>query len=330
MRDHGGDLDRARATYGGEGWIDLSTGINRLPFPLPDLPPRAWTVLPTAEDLAGLEAAAARAYGVPPSDALGQVVALAGAQAAIQLVPRLASPGRAAVLAPSYNEHAASLAAQGWKVEDAPDLEAMAGADLAVVVNPNNPDGRRWRPEMLTDLAGRVGRLVVDESFADADPALSLAPWLREMGERVMILRSFGKFYGLAGLRLGFALAGRETAARLRALAGPWAVGGPAIAIGTAALADREWQRATTARLQAEAARLSALLRDRAGWPTVGATALFVTVETGDAAAAQARLARARIWTRRFPYSAGWLRLGLPGAAEEWDRLDAALAGGRK
>ncbi len=321
MRDHGGDLDRARADYGGEDWIDLSTGINRVPYPVPDLPPQAWAALPMAADIAALEAAAARAFG-----ATGTVVALAGAQAAIQSVPRLDPPGRAAVLAPTYNELAAALAAQGWRVTPAPTPEAMAGADLAVVVNPNNPDGRRWAPEVLARLAGRVGRLVVDESFADAEAGLSLAPSGDALGERLIVLRSFGKFYGLAGLRLGFALSGPQTAARLRALAGPWAVGGPAVAIGKAAYGDAAWRRATGARLMARAARLRALLA-AAGWPTVGATSLFVTVDAGDARAAQARLARARLWTRAFPYSAGWLRLGLPGRAEEWDRLAAALPG---
>lgn len=324
MRDHGGDLDRAMAMHGGADWLDLSTGINRRPWPVGALPDRAWTALPTATDLAALEGAATRAYG-----ATGAVVALAGAQAAIQMVPRLAPPGRAAVLTPSYNEHAAALSAQGWDVTPAPDLAAMDGADLAVVVNPNNPDGRAWPPARLAALAERVGCLVVDESFADPVPNLSLAPRLADLadlGERVVILRSFGKFYGLAGVRLGFALCGPQTAARLRALAGPWAVSGPALALGTAALRDRDWQTATAARLAADSARLSALLT-RAGWPVVGACALFVTAETGDAAAARDRLARARIWTRAFPYSPGWLRLGLPGTAAEWARLEAALPG---
>ena len=322
MRDHGGDLDRAKAIYGGEDWIDLSTGINRLAYAVPDLPLRAWAALPTAEDIANLEAVAARAYGCA-----GPVVALAGAQAAIQLVPRLSAAGRAAVLAPSYNEHAAALTAQGWEVDAAADLNEMVGADLAVVVNPNNPDGRRWSPEALAGLAGKVGRLVVDESFADAEDGLSLAPHLAELGENVVILRSFGKFFGLAGVRLGFVLAGPETSARVRALAGPWAVGGPAIAIGTAALADVDWRHATRKQLHTHAARLSALLEANAGWRTIGATALFVTVETGNALHAQAHLARAGIWTRAFPYSAGWLRLGLPGAQIEWARLEAALKG---
>src|SRR5690606_34568686 len=322
MRDHGGDLDRARSVYGGSDWIDLSTGINPLAYPMPDLPRHALTALPTAEDVATLEATAAKAYGTT-----ADVVALSGAQAAIQLVPRLKLPGSAAVLAPSYNEHAAALAAQGWRVSDVSEPEAMAGADLAVVVNPNNPDGRRWTPEALAALADRVGLLVVDESFADPHPELSLAPRLSGLGERVLLLRSFGKFYGLAGLRLGFALGGPKTATSLRSLAGPWAVSGPAIAAGRAALADSAWQAETIARLARDASRLDALA-EGAGWRLVGGTSLFRTYETGDAVAAQARLARAAIWSRVFPYSAGWLRLGLPGDNAAWARLETALSGG--
>lgn len=316
MRDHGGDLDRAQAEFGAGAWIDLSTGINRTPYPLPDFAARVWTSLPTRADIETLETTAANAYGSP------RALALAGAQAAIQLVPRLDTPGRAAVLSPSYNEHAAALGAQGWRVSAAPDLEAMQGADLAVVVNPNNPDGRVWHPDTLADLAGRVGRLVIDESFIDATPEMSFAPLLT--GERVVILRSFGKFYGLAGLRLGFALTGPETQSRLRALAGPWAVNGPAIAAGQAAFDDFAWREAMAERLAQDAARIDALAA-RAGWALVGGCALFRTYATPDAKAAQDHLARTHIWTRRFPYSAHWLRLGLPGPQSEWQRLEAAL-----
>jgi cobalamin biosynthetic protein CobC len=322
MRDHGGDLDRARAVHGGSDWIDLSTGINPVAYPMPELPRHALCALPTAEDVAALEATAARAYGT-----MANVVALSGAQAAIQLVPRLWPPGHAAVLTPSYNEHHAALAAQGWRVSDVREPEAMTGADLAVVVNPNNPDGRRWTPEALAALADRVGLLVVDESFADPHPELSLTPRLPALGERVLILRSFGKFYGLAGLRLGFALGGPETTTSLRSLAGPWAVSGPAIMAGKAALADSAWQAETIARLARDASRLDALA-EGAGWRLLGGTSLFRTYETGDAIAAQGRLARAAIWSRVFPYSAGWLRLGLPGHEAAWARLEAALTGG--
>ncbi|ETX28027.1 threonine-phosphate decarboxylase CobD [Roseivivax isoporae] len=321
MRDHGGDLDRAMARHGGDegAWTDLSTGINPVPYPLPDLPGRAWTALPTAADLQALRDVARAAYATRAA-----VVPLAGAQAAIQLVPRLDAPRTARVLGPTYNEHAAALAAAGWSVETVGDTDALAGADLAVVVNPNNPDGRRTPPDALRALAARVGQLVVDESFADAEPALSLAPLLDGTDTRVVVLRSFGKFYGLAGLRLGFALAGQETAARLATLAGPWAVSGPAIAAGVRALADSEWQAGTIARLTRDAARLDALA-GRAGWRLVGGTHLFRTYDTGDARAAQERLARRRVWSRAFPYSGGWLRLGLPGTEAGWRALAAAL-----
>jgi cobalamin biosynthetic protein CobC len=239
-------------------------------------------------------------------------------------VPHLGRGGAARVLGPTYEEHAGALADGGWQVTQVREVAALAGADLAVVVNPNNPDGRRHAPDDLLALAGRVGLLVVDESFADAAPALSLAPHLAPDAEGVLVLRSFGKFYGLAGLRLGFALAGEGLAGAVRAMAGPWRVSGPAVAVGRAALADTVWQAEARVRLARDAARLDALAAG-AGWGLVGGTPLFRTYETGDAAAAQQRLARARIWTRAFPYAAGWLRLGMPGMEEGWTRLARAL-----
>ncbi len=317
IRDHGGDLARARARWGGgEGWIDLSTGINRQPWPVPHLPPEIWTALPERGLQARTEAAAASAYG-----AGGGVLALAGAQAAIQLYPGLLKPGVAAVLSPTYNEHAAALAAQGWQVRPSDTLGGLAGVDLAVVVNPNNPDGRSFAPDLLEGLAAQVGLLVVDESFADPTPELSLAGTGRG---NILVLRSFGKFFGLAGVRLGFALGPQHTLATMAERAGPWAVSGPALTIGAAALADTAWISATRARLTAESQRLDAMAAP-AGWQLLGGTALFRTYRTPDAAAAQETLARARIWTRRFPYSDTWLRLGLPGTEGEWARLQATL-----
>lgn len=319
MRDHGGDLDAAISRYGGrrEGWLDLSTGINRVPYPLPPLDLWAWTTLPEEADVRALCTAAADAYGTP-----ARVVALAGAQAAIQLVPRLMAPGCARIVSPTYNEHAHALAAQGWRVEPVAGLAALAGADLAVVVNPNNPDGRRHDPDDLRRLARQVGCLVVDESFADPEPRLSLAPWADE--PRTIVLRSFGKFYGLAGLRLGFALAGAEIAARIGALAGPWAVSGPAVAIGTAALRDGAWRAATARRLEGDAARLDALAHS-SGWRPAGGTSLFRLYETDDAEGEKERLARRAIWSRTFPWSKTWIRLGIPGGEPEWDRFGQAL-----
>src|ERR1700760_1702348 len=191
IRDHGGNLDVAQARFGGrlEEWIDLSTGINRRPYPVPVLGARHWSALPSRSEIEALHTAARHAYGCRAS-----VLAVAGAQAAIQLLPRLAVPGRARILAPTYNEFAPVLASAGWHVEEVGEIEALAGADLAVVVNPNNPDGRQHEPVKLSALLSRVKRLVIDESFADAVPQGSLAAEAGRSG--LLVLRSFGKFYG--------------------------------------------------------------------------------------------------------------------------------------
>ena len=320
MLDHGGNLDLACKLFGGrpEDWIDLSTGINRQPYPIGQLQPRSWTALPSRADIETLHEAARSAYGTGAS-----VLAVAGAQAAIQSLPRLAPAGRARILAPTYNEYAPILKAAGWQVEEVDELDALAGSDLAVVVNPNNPDGRQHDPVSLLALSSRVGRLVIDESFADPMPALSLANDAGRPG--LLVLRSFGKFHGLAGLRLGFVLGGEADVAALSAMAGPWPISGAAIEIGRCALLDRGWAEATRNRLERDARRLDGLARE-ASWRLVGGTPLFRLYETGDAVAVQDRLAREKIWSRIFGSKPGWLRLGLPGDETEWARLAAALS----
>lgn len=288
-----------------------------MPYPLPPLPLDVWTALPTAMATALLLTAAGAAYR-----SQAPILAVAGAQTAIQLIPRLSAPARARILTPTYNEHGAALRGSGWQVEEVTTLAALEGADLAVVVNPNNPDGKSHAPEDLLRLSTRVGRLVVDESFADARPDLSLAP--KAAQGRLLVLRSFGKFYGLAGVRLGFILGSKADIATLAEMAGPWPVSGPAIAIGTSALSDRAWAEATMARLHTDAARLD-LLAQSARWKCVGGTDLFRLYDTPNALAAREKLARHQIWTRMFPYSDRWLRLGLPGQPAEWDRLATAL-----
>jgi cobalamin biosynthetic protein CobC len=320
-RDHGGNLDAAIAAHGGTlaDWIDLSTGINPVPYPVPAIDADVWAALPRAHDMARLLQAAQSAYGTP-----APICALAGAQGAIQAIPFLHPPGQARVLAPTYNEHAAALRTGGWQVEEVTGLEDLTGAHLAILVNPNNPTGAAQDPDRLFGIARKTGLLVVDESFADPTPALSLAPRLGE-ADNILLLRSFGKFYGLAGLRLGFAIGPERTVARLRELAGPWPVSGPALQVATAALRDTDWQTETTARLARDAARLDGIT-ERAGLHLVGGTALFRTYHAMSAAALQDHLARHCIWSRIFPYSRHWIRLGLPGTADHWTRLEAALA----
>ena len=167
MPEHGGNLDLAIQRFGGraQDWIDLSTGINRNPYPAGEVPSECWNALPSRSEIESLHRAAQRAYGTQAS-----ILATSGAQAAIGLLPHLLSRGRARILAPTYSEYAAVLAAAGWDVAETSSLEALEGADLAVIANPNNPDGHRHDPEQLLALLPRLGRLVVDESFADAVP----------------------------------------------------------------------------------------------------------------------------------------------------------------
>lgn len=316
MRDHGGDIDRAEAGFGGADWIDLSTGINRRPWQAAALSPHALTALPTRADVQALHAAAASRFGCGPD----QVLALAGASAAIQLLPHVLMGHRAAVLSPTYNEHAASLSAAGWQVQQVAEPLGLAAADLAVIVNPNNPDGRSFSPAEIADIAAMVTHLVVDESFADARPDLSVTT---RLPENVTVLRSFGKFWGLAGLRLGFAIGAPDLLARLAQRAGPWNVSGPAIQIGTAALADAAWHADTVVWLAEAALHLDQIVTPH--WPLVGGTHLFRLYDTPDAPAARDRLARAGIWSRIFPWHPRWIRLGIPGNREEFDRVAAAL-----
>lgn len=309
--DHGGGVDAACARWGGArgDWLDLSTGINPVPYPLPAFAPGDWAALPDAAATAALEAAARGFWGVPDGAA---VLAAPGASALIAGIPALVPPGRAAIPAPTYNEHGRAFRAAGWQVGPS------GGAEARVIVHPNNPDGRVWTVE--TALAGLApsAMLVIDESFCDVMPGASLIALAAR--PRTLILKSFGKFWGLAGLRLGFAIGDPALVAGLARRLGPWPVSGPALATGRAALADSGWTGATRARLAADAARLDALVP----WPVVGGTSLFRLYATPDAAAAQDALARHRILGRIFPYSAHWLRLGLPGP-DGWSRLEGAL-----
>jgi len=324
--EHGGRLAAARQRFPHAPlpFYDLSTGINPQPYPLPPLPAEAFTRLPEPEALASLQATAATAYGVVDP---ALVVAGPGTQALINLLPLLRRRGSVAVLGPTYAEHAVAWRLAGHAVAEVTDGAALAAADVAVVVNPNNPDGRLLPVRELLALAGRLaardGLLVVDEAFVDLlAPAASVAPVLPRDG--LLVLRSFGKTYGLAGLRLGFALAAVPLADRLRRALGPWAVSGPAIAAGCVALADLAWRQAATRRLTAEATRLDTLLRG-AGMTLRGGTPLYRLAERRSAQALYETLGRAGILVRRFPERPTLLRFGLPGSPAGWQRLEEAL-----
>lgn len=318
--DHGGSLAMARALFpeAPEPWVDLSTGISPHAYPFSPPAASAFSRLPEPSDLNELCRIAGAAYGAPSG---AHVAAGPGTQLLLPAVFALVPPGRAAVLAPTYAEHARVARRVGHAVREAQEAEELAGADLAVVVNPNNPDGRRLTAAQVSEIARNVGLLVVDEAFMDATPEDSAAP----EAERLVVLKSFGKFFGLAGLRLGFALCRPHYAAEIARALGPWSVSGPALAIGREALADGAWQAATRLRLEAATARLHGVLAG-AGLRVAGGTALFRYVIDPAAEELFERLGRDGIFVRRFGGIPGALRVGLPAGEAAWSRLERALA----
>ena len=322
---HGGNLSEAQRQFGRprDDWIDLSTGISpiRYPFSPPDA--LSWSRLPQADRQRALIEAARRAYRVARS---AHIVSAPGTQILIQLAARLRPDSKVEVVSPTYSEHRAAWEREGCNVRSVPDLPEQTDAEVVIVVNPNNPDGRRWTPLRIDTLhehlAARGGLLVVDEAFADVDPTLSVAPQTGPQG--LLVLRSFGKFYGLAGVRLGFAIGAAEEVSRLEAWLGPWAVSGPALEIGIEALSDQSWADASRVRINELAGRLTRILSAN-GLSAVGDGGLFILAEHPRATAIYEELARAGILVRVFDYAPTWLRFGLP-EPSQFDRLEAALS----
>jgi cobalamin biosynthetic protein CobC len=325
---HGGDLAAATRRFGApaEGWLDLSTGINPDPYPVPPVSTDAWARLPQGDACDALLAAAHSCYGAPENAA---IVPAPGTQALIQLLARLRQPCRVTIAPTTYGEHAHAWRGAGHEVAELAGgaaLSEMGGADVCIVVNPNNPDGRiHPRAELQSlreNLARRGGWLIVDEAFADVMPEISLCDIAGESS--LIVLRSFGKFFGLAGLRLGFALTDKATASALQNALGPWAVSGPALEIGARALGDTSWIAATRARLDQAAGRLDALLAEH-GLGIAGGTSLYRLIETPLAGALHHGLAANGILTRSFAAHPHWLRIGIPQGDEGFERLASGL-----
>ncbi|AUZ60784.1 L-threonine 3-O-phosphate decarboxylase [Pseudomonas sp. XWY-1] len=327
MLEHGGRLLRAVQQYGipREQWLDLSSGIAPWPFSVPPIPVDAWARLPETED--GLEDAARLYYGAR------QLLPVAGSQAAIQALPLLRPAARVGVLTPCYAEHPYAWQRAGHQLlalDEAQVEAALDGLDVLVLVNPNNPTGQRVSRERLlawhARLAARGGWLLVDEAFMDNTPADSVVDCAERPG--LIVLRSFGKFFGLAGVRLGFVAAEHSLLLRLAELLGPWTVNGPTRVLAQASLSDQTAQRAQAERCAAASERLAHVLRS-AGLAPSGGCDLFQYVRSEHAARLHEFLARRGILVRLFEQPAA-VRLGLPACTADEQRLAQALAAYQK
>lgn len=323
LTGHGGRLNSARLAYPGapQPWLDLSTGINPIPYPAPRASAEARARLPDPVEIRALEAAAAAAFGV---DDPARVAATPGSEAALRLLPSILDGEGVSLLSPTYASHA-----QAWRQRhpsEAANLEsAEPGAAILVLARPNNPDGAIARRDALLSEVARRRWVVLDEAFVEAQPQISLAPVAGAGAQSgLVVLRSFGKFYGLAGLRLGFVVAAPAVAAAVRGLFGDWPVCAEAIAAGLSAYPDTAWASAARARLARDAARLDRLLV-AAGLRVIGGASLFRLAEAEDAPARFERLARAGVLARPFADQPRRLRFGLPGSDADFDRLAAAL-----
>ena len=321
---HGGGITAAARQYGGrpEEWLDLSTGINPNPMTLPEIPVAAWHRLPD-QHLQERAREAARSY-YRSGDILPLPVP--GTQSVIQLLPKLVTGGRVAIFSPTYGEYARAFTLAGLQVRQVSTIAELTVDDrLVVAVNPNNPDGRVLPIEQLRELHDRQreqgGLLLVDEAFGDMEPVASVAPFATSMPS-LIIFRSFGKFFGLAGLRLGFVIAEASIMTRFEDWLGPWAVSGPALSIA-ASLMESDTSAIRRRILQRHSA-LEAVLQ-RSKLHVVGGTALFALVADDRAEGIYTHLCRHHILVRKFDYARNWLRFGLAPDEAADERLAGVL-----
>jgi cobalamin biosynthetic protein CobC len=324
---HGGRIDAATRLYPSAPgpWIDLSTGINPIAWPVPQIAIARYQRLPLKREISEVTAAAADFYGLPAN---AEIVPVPGSEIAIRLLPRLLPPGRVGILTPTYGSHIAAWREAGAEVLELTELPDPkdGGLENFVVVNPNNPDGRLLPCAELASFAkiwtGAGRRLIVDEAFAEVAEGASLLA-TPELPVGVVVLRSLGKFFGLAGLRVGFVVVARSDASAWHHLLGDWPVSGPACEISTSALRDRAWITATRARLAMDRKRLNRTL-EQTGFRVLGGTDLFGLFESPDESDWLDHFARAGILVRAFAAAPRHYRLGLPADDVAWQRLEAA------
>jgi cobalamin biosynthesis protein CobC len=320
---HGGEPPEDEAGSG--AWLDLSTGISPIAYPFTVPTDATWQILPRQRDEQRTLEAAGRYFGISHP---GNVCMGAGSQALLQAIPGLLPPGKVAVFSPTYAEHAWRWAEAGHSVVEISDLDKVENdCRYVVLVNPNNPTGVTHEPnkllELAASLAARGGCLVVDEAFCDVTPTISVACHVGQAG--LLVLRSFGKFFGLAGVRIGFLLGPSDFIAAVRDKSGLWPVNGPALAVAKEAYEDFAWIEGHRKMLAELTVRLCGILEGHG--QIIGSTDLFVLLKTKLAPALLTRLAAQQIHVRHFSENSEWLRFGLPDKEEDWTRLQSGLIG---
>lgn len=322
---HGGNLQNADVLFGKPpaGWLDLSTGINGEPYPDIAVTTSSLHFLPQQSSLDALLEAARQYYRVPAGVA---ITAAPGSQSIIQILPSLIPASSVAIVGYTYAEHSKTWTDHGHQVFIIQDLAKARTTNVMVVVNPNNPDGNLFRASTLIDHAraqeAKNELLIVDEAFTDTVPEESIVPLLQN--ENALAIRSFGKFFGLPGLRLGFAIGAPGIVAALEQRLGPWAVAGPALEIGTRALRDDAWIETTRKQLSVRCKAVDQVLLD-AGLSVSGGTLLFRLIVNDNASELFERLGKAGIFTRVFSDNPTWLRIGVPASDADLCRLQKAL-----
>ncbi|HAO26330.1 MULTISPECIES: threonine-phosphate decarboxylase CobD [unclassified Methylophaga] len=323
MLNHGGRIQANSKQYGipVNDWLDLSTGINPHGWPVPEfIPTTLWQRLPEAED--DLIEKAKAYYQCE------HILPMAGSQSAIQLLPRMRPACRVAILSPAYQEYRYCWQQAGHAVSELESFELdqlIDHFDVVIVVHPNNPTGETFSSDCLLNwyqrLQKRGGWLIVDEAFIDIAPAHSLASLPVMNG--LIILRSLGKFFGLAGLRVGFVITHPVVLNQLTEKSGPWPIASVSRWIASQALADTDWQKQSRQYLPQYAQRLFDLLTEYDLKPT-GGCGLFQWIKTDKASHIHQQLAQQGILCRLFDAPAA-LRFGLPASEHEWLRLETAL-----
>ena len=315
---HGGDIDLAIKKYGGQraDWIDLSTGINRTSYPWQESVKVELRDLPSSKLLMGLEKAASRAYKVAEGT---DTAAVQGAQQIISLLPIcLKNYNSVAILGPTYNEYEKAFKSSGIKAETVSEVSKLSSSDIAIIVNPNNPTGKVIAEEILDDLSKKVRILIIDESFK------MFSSRRIQKFDNVIQINSLGKFFGLAGVRLGFVSGPSDFIKSVRVMLGPWPVSSVAAEIGIIALNDKTWISAME-KILLEGSNVLHEACNTKNWKLVGKTNLFHTYATSNCVEVEEQFAAHYIWIRTFDYSKSWVRLGIPTSKYEWARVRQAL-----